>query len=305
MVGSLSLLDRWRAYRRSLGWRQAKAAYTFLSPNLLFVVVFSFLPMVAALCFGFTRYSILQMPAWVGLQNYATMLKDDIFQRSIINTLYFVLVLTPVRLALGLLVAVLLNQKLALRNFFRTVTFVPWITSGVVVSSIFLLLYNPEVGILNYVMRLVGLPPSYWLTDPKTAMPSIIIAALWRSVGWVVILYLAGLQGIPEQYYEAAKIDGAGDWAQFWHITLPSLRPTTLLILVTTMINTFQMFDLVYVMTSGGPMNSTTVMALEIYHNAFLYLKMGYASAQSYVLFAIVAILSYFSFRGFGSDVVE
>lgn len=305
MVARGSLLDRWRVYRRGLGWREAKAAYSFLAANLLFVVVFSFIPMVVALYLSFTRYSILKPPVWQGVQNYLTMLNDDIFKRSIANTLYFVLVITPVRLALGLVIAVLLNQKLRLRSFFRTVTFVPWITSGVVVSSIFLLLFAPEGGILNHILRLMGLPPSYWLTDPKTSMPSIILAALWRSVGWVVILYLAGLQGISEQYYEAAKIDGAGEWAQFWSITLPSLRPTTLLILVTTMISTFQMFDLVFVMTVGGPMNSTTVMALEIYNNAFLYLKMGYAAAQSYILFIIVAVLSFFSFRGFREDDAE
>ena len=305
MVSSVRFVDRWRTYRRSLGWRQAKWAYLFLAPNLIFVGIFSFLPMLIALYFTFTRYSILQAPVWAGLQNYAAMLKDSVFQRSIANTLYFLAVITPVRLLLGLAVAILLNQKLALRSFFRTVTFLPWITSGVVVSSVFLLLYNPDAGILNYLLKLIGFKGSFWLTDPSTSMPSIIIAGLWRSVGWVVILYLAGLQGIPEQYYEAAKIDGASDWAQFVYVTFPILRPTTLLILITTMIASFQMFDLVYVMPSGGPLNSTTVIALQIYQNAFLYLKMGYAAAQAYVLFAIVALLSVVTFRGLRSEIGE
>ncbi len=283
--------------RGNTDWRRARWAYVFLAPQLLFVLVFSFVPIVAAFVISFTRWSLLQPPAWVGVSNYLQMFKDDLFVRSIGNTLYFLAVITPVRLVLGLAVALLVNQKLRLRNLFRTITFTPWITSGVVVASIWLLLYSPETGVLNYALRLIGLKGLYWLTDPTQSMPSVIIAALWRSVGWVVIIYLAGLQGIPNDFYEAAQIDGAGPRALFRHITLPLLQPTTLLVLITTMIGSFQMFDLVYVMTGGGPLNSTTVMAHQIYLNGFLYLKMGYASAQSFLLFALVVGLSLITFR--------
>ncbi len=277
--------------------KRALWAYLFLAPNFLFVFIFSFLPILFALFISFTKWTILQPPVWVGLDNYVRMFKDEVFVRSIFNTLYFLAVITPVRLFLGLFFAILLNQQIHFRNFFRTITFTPWITSGVVVASIWLLMYSPETGMLNYILKVFGLKSLYWLTDPGTAMPSIIIAGLWRSVGWVVIIYLAGLQGIPGEYYEAAQIDGANSLQQFRHITLPLLQPTTLLVLITTMIGSFQMFDLVFVMTDGGPLNSTTVMAHQIYQNAFLFLKMGYASAQSFLLFFFIVILSLLSFR--------
>jgi len=282
--------------------QQEKWAYIFLTPNLLFVFLFSFVPVAIALYLSLTRYSILKPPHFLGLANYVAIFRDSVFVRSIGNTVYFLAVVTPVRLILGLVIAILLNQKLVLRNFFRTVVFLPWITSGVVVASIFSWLYDPDVGALNFFLQAAGLRSLYWLTGVTTAMPSIMIAALWRSVGWVVVLYLAGLQGIPLEYYEAARIDGASWWRQLTSVTLPCLRPTTLLIVVTTMIGSFQMFDLVFVMTDGGPLNATTVMAYEIYQNAFSFLKMGYASAESYVLFAIVALLSFVSFRWLRAD---
>ena len=304
----ISLPWRERILRSSqshgVSWRRAKWAYIFLLPNLLLVFIFAFLPILAALYISFHEWSVLQPPRWVGFRNYLRIGGDETFLRSIWNTLYFLSVITPVRLVIGLLIALLLYEPLKLRCFFRTVTFMPWITSGVVVASIWLWLYNPEFGVLNYILSRLGMTGLYWYTDPVQAMPSIIIAGLWRSVGWVVIIYLAGLQGLPEEYYEAAQIDGASTWAQFRYITLPLLRPTTLLILITTMIGSFQMFDLVYVMTDGGPINSTTVMAHQIYHNAFTFLKMGYASAEAYVLFVIVLSLSLISFRWLRSDFV-
>ncbi len=283
--------------------RRALWAYLFLSPNLIFVFVFSFIPMLIAFYFALTKYSMLQPPEWVGLDNFERLLRDRKFMISVRNTLHFLGIITPLRLILGLAIAILLDQRLRFRAFFRTVVFLPWITSGVVVASIWSWLYNVDAGLLNYILRVLGLPTSYWLTHQASAMPSIIIAALWRSVGWVVVLYLAGLQGIPTVYYEAANIDGANAWQRFRYVTWPLLRPTTLLILVTTMIGSFQMFDLVYVMTSGGPLNATTVMAHQIYENAFTFLKMGYASAQALVLFAVVASLSVVSFRWIRSDV--
>ena len=287
----------------SMERRRALWAYAFLTPNLIFIVLFSFVPMLIAFYLAFTKYSILQPPEWIGIGNFEHILHDRTFITSVRNTLYFLGVITPVRLFLGLAIAILLDQPLRFRAFFRTVVFLPWIASGVVVASIWTWLYNVDAGMLNYILSQLGLPRSLWLTGQETAMPSIIIAALWRSVGWVVVLYLAGLQSVPTEYYEAAQIDGAGTWQQFWYVTWPLLRPTTLLILVTTMIGSFQMFDLVYVMTSGGPLNATTVMAHQIYENAFTFLKMGYASAQALVLFAVVATLSIISFRWIRSDI--
>ncbi len=284
-------------------WRRARWAYLFLTPHLLFIVIFAFIPMLIAFYLAFTNYTVLQPPVWIGLKNFERILRDKTFLISIGNTLYFLGVTTPVRLFAGLGIALLLNQELRFRSFFRTVVFLPWIASGVVVASIWSWLYNADAGVLNYLLVKLGLPPSLWLTGQSTAMPSIIIAALWRSVGWVVVLYLAGLQGIPTEYYEAAQIDGASAWGRFRYITWPLLRPTTLLILITTMISSFQMFDLVYVMTSGGPQNATTVMAHQIYENGFTFLKMGYASAQAFVLFAVIAVLSVISFRWIRSGV--
>jgi multiple sugar transport system permease protein len=277
--------------------RRARWAYVFIAPHLLFILVFSFIPMLIAFYLAFTEYSVLQPPRWVGLDNFERIFRDRTFLISVRNTMYLLAVTTPVRLFLGLGIALLLNQQLRFRSFFRTVVFLPWIASGVVVASIWSWLYNVDAGVLNYLLLQFGLPRSLWLTSVDTAMPGIIIAALWRSTGWVVVLYLAGLQGIPAEYYEAAHIDGANAWQRLRHITWPLLQPTTLLILITTMIGSFQMFDLVYVMTSGGPRSATTVMAHQIYENAFTFLKMGYASAQAFVLFAVIAVLSFVSFR--------
>lgn len=285
-----------------LTWRRTVWAYLFLLPNLIFVLVFAFIPTIAALYLSFTKWTLLKPPVWIGLDNYRSLLHDDVFIRSIANTFYFLGVITPVRLVLGLAIALLLNQPIRLRSFFRTITFLPWISSGVVVASIWLWLYNPDFGILNFLLTKVGLHGLYWYTDPTQAMPSIIIAALWRSVGWVVIIYLAGLQNVPQELHEAAMIDGASSWRRFRDITLPLLRPTTLLVLITTMIGSFQMFDLIYVMTNGGPINATTVIALQIYDNAFTYLNMGYAASQAFVLFAVILLLSIVSLRWLRTD---
>ena len=285
-----------------LTWKRTLWAYIFLLPNLIFVLVFAFIPTLVALYLSFNTWSILQPAEWVGLANYRELLEDEIFIRSIRNTFYFLGVITPVRLVIGLAVALLLNQALHFRSFFRTITFMPWITSGVVVASIWLWLYNPEFGILNYMLSELGFNGLFWYTDPEQAMPSLIIAALWRSVGWVVIIYLAGLQNVPQEYHEAAMIDGANSWQRLRHITLPLLRPTTLFILITTMIGSFEMFDLVFVMTGGGPINSTTVMAHQIYENAFTFLKMGYAASQAFVLFSIIMVITLISFKWLRSD---
>lgn len=271
--------------------------YLFVAPLICGLLLFTYGPVLAAFGLSFTKGDYISTPKWIGLENYANLLREDLFWKSLKNTLYYVVGVVPAGMVLSLLLALAMNQKLRGIVIFRTIFFLPSITSSVAISLMWLWIYNPEFGVLNFLLKQFSVKGPAWLSSPTWAMPAIIIMAIWRGLGYNMLIYLAGLQGIPEVYYEAAEIDGAGKLAQFWYITVPLLSPTTFLLLILGLIGAFQVFEYTYVMTGGGPVYATLTLVLHIYNNAFRNFQMGYASALAYVLFFILLGLTLIQFR--------
>ncbi|MCX6045455.1 MAG: sugar ABC transporter permease [Chloroflexi bacterium] len=271
--------------------------YTFIAPLLIGLAIFTYGPVLAALGLSFTKGDYISTPKWIGLDNYRDLLKDELFWKSLQNTLYYVVGVVPIGLALSLLLALALNQKLRGITFFRSIFFLPSITSSVALSLMWLWIYNPEFGVLNFLLKQIGIKGPAWLSTTEWAMPAIMIMSIWRGLGYNMLIFLAGLQGVPEVYYEAADIDGAGAWSKFLHITVPLLSPTTFMLLILSLIGAFQVFEYTYVMTQGGPLYSTLTLVLHVYNNAFRSFKMGYASALAYVLFFILLALTFIQFK--------
>lgn len=286
--------------RRPLALREGATAWLFLGPSLLHLLLFSIGPILFALWLSFHQWSLVD-PArpFVGLENYARLLEDAPFWRSVLNTALYVL-FVPVAMVVALGLALLVNRRFRGVRFLRTVFFLPYITSFVAISLTWRWMYEPDFGLLNNVLRRVGLGELPWLTSPATALPSLMLMSVWMYAGYMMVIFLAGLQSIPETLYESARIDGANAWQRFRRITLPLLRPTTLFVLVTMVIFMFQVFTAVYVMTEGGPLGATDVIVYHIYRNAWEYLRMGYASAMSWVLFAIVFAITLVQLRWLG-----
>ena len=272
----------------------------FAAPWLAGLAVFIVYPILASLYYSFCSYDAIRPPRWVGLRNYQQMFFDDpLFWKALGNTMYMVAVGLPVGLVAGLAVALLLNQKVRGIAAYRTLYFLPSITPVVATSVLWLWLLNPEIGLVNTVLGKFGVAhPPLWLQDPGWSKPALILMGLW-GVGGSMVIYLAGLQDIPEALYEAARLDGAGTLAQFRHVTLPMLSPVILFNLIMGLIGTFQYFTQVYVVTggTGGPEDSTLFFALHLFNRAFTDFRMGYASAMAWVLFVITMIAALLIFR--------
>jgi multiple sugar transport system permease protein len=248
----------------------------------------------AALALSFTDFDIyavgdLANTRWIGLRNYQQLLATPLFWQALRNTFYFALVGGPISIAVSLAAALLLNQKLLrFRTFFRTIYFVPFVTTLVAVAIVWRYLYHPQYGLLNYALGFLGIRPIDWLGDPRWAMPAIILMAAWKNFGYNMLIFIAGLQSIPDELYEAADLDGAGPLRRFRHVTLPTLAPTFFFVGVVTMIGYFQLFAEPYVMTSGGPLRSTTSLVLFMYEEGFRWWRMGAAAAIAFVLFLVI-----------------
>lgn len=268
-----------------------------LAPNIIGFLMFMLVPMVATFVLSFTKYDMLTTPKFIGLSNYIEMVKDPIVREVTWNTLIYTVLTVPVGMCISLLLAVMLDQKIAFRRFYRAAFFLPAITSMVVVAIVWQWIYNPDYGILNFVLSLFGIKGPKWLLDAKTALLSIAIVGIWKNAGYNMIIFLSGLQGISTSYYEAAELDGANKFEQFRYITLPMLTPTTFFIFVMSMISSFQVFDQVMLMTKGGPGRSSSVLVHYLYQNAFQYFKLGYACAIAYLLFFIVMGITLFNMR--------
>ncbi|WP_100408041.1 carbohydrate ABC transporter permease [Bacillus solitudinis] len=264
----------------------------FLLPNLLGFLFFIGVPIVASLGISFTEWDLLSSPEWVGFDNYVALMSDRDFWAALGHTFYFIGGYLPLVIVGALAIALILNQKIKGRTFFRAAYFVPVITSWVAVSLIWKWLFNPNYGLVNYALSWIGITGPAWLQDPSWAMPAVILTSAWKDLGFVMVIYLAGLQGISSSYYEAANIDGATSWQKFRHITLPLLSSTTFFVTVISLINSFQVFDQIMIMTDGGPAGSTSVIVERIYNHAFRYFEMGYASAISWILFVIIFIVT-------------
>lgn len=266
----------------------------FLLPSLLGLIVFMIIPMISSLGLTFTDWDPL-LPNkfnFIGLQNYATLLKDEKFKAAFIHTLTFIVGYIPLVLISGMAVALLLNQNIKGMKFFRGAFFIPVISSWVAVALLWTWIFNPQYGLVNYFLGLIGITGPAWLYDPNWAMPAIILTSVWKDTGFVMVIFLSGLQNLPPEYYEAASLDGAGRWQSFTHITLPLLSPVIFFALVISLINSFQVFDQVWIMTQGGPAGATSVIVEQIVNNAFRYGKMGYAATLSWVLFLIIFVIT-------------
>lgn len=269
----------------------------FLLPALIPLLIFRIFPMIASLWVSMTKWNLLRAPEFLGIDNYVNVLTDAKFHKALWNTLYYMVGYLPLVLVGAIVIAVLLNSKLKGASFFRGIYFLPVVTSWVVVALLWKWLLSPQGGMVNYVLSLVGIDGPGWWTDPNWAMPSIIIASVWKDLGFNMLILLAGLQSIPEHLYEAATIDGATRWEKLRYVTLPLLTPSILFAMILAMIGAFQVFDQVWVMTEGGPAGATTVVMEQVVKNAFKYGLMGEASAMSWVLFAIILLFTVFQLR--------
>ena len=269
------------------------SAMLFLSPTLVIFTAFILFPVFFSFYLSFHSWNMFSGDTtFVGLENYSRMFQDAEFWQVLGNTAVYTFGTIPINMALSLWVAYLLNKKLKGKKFLRTAFFAPVIISPVAAAVIWRWMYDPNFGLVNYLISFLGIGSINWLNEPTAAMFALIIMGVWKTFGINMILFSAGLQGIPDNYYEAAELDGAGKWAKFYHITIPMLAPTTFFIMIMSMISSFQVFDIVYVLTSGGPMGSTKVLVFYVYEYAFKFFEMGYASAISYFLFAVLFILT-------------
>jgi multiple sugar transport system permease protein len=274
--------------------RRPSAAWCLVAPALVTIAIFFVVPVAAGLLLSFTDFDVYAVAdpdrlRFVGLANYAALVHDERFWIALRNTLYFVLVGGPLSVAVSLGAALLLESRLTRwKGVFRTVYFLPVVTTLVAVAIVWRYLYHPRGGLLNHVLGLVGVGPIDWLGDPRWAMPALILLALWKNFGFNMLIFVAGLQAIPERLYEAARLDGASSWQQLRRVTLPMLAPTFAFVGVLTMIGYFQLFAEPYVMTQGGPASSTLSVVLLMYEEGFRWWNMGYGAAIAFVLFAII-----------------
>ncbi len=286
----------------------------FLLPALIILFIFRFLPIILAFVISFFDWGISGKGDFVGFKNYLQIFNDKTFYQALLNTLWYVITVLPGTIIISLIISILLNQKIKFKGFFRTTFFLPEVTSIIAISFVWKWIYHPQIGIANYLLKLVGISPLKWLEEPRgifeilfnidlpkifegpsLALFSLSIMTIWKSLGYNVIIFLAGLQNIPEHYYESAKIDGASRWQSFRYITLPLLSPTTFYVFIMTTITSFQVFAPVWMMTgppAGGPLGTTNVIVYYLYDMAFNYGKYGYGTAIAFILFLIILFLT-------------
>jgi multiple sugar transport system permease protein/alpha-1,4-digalacturonate transport system permease protein len=286
-----------RRRRGRLAWRNTVVGWSFLLPNFVGFAVLTLVPVVLLFYYAFTSWDVFGGAEWTGLANFRQLLHDHSFWTALENTLYYTVAHIPLTLAASLGLALLLNRRLRAVAFFRTVAFFPYITSIVALAQVWNMLFSPGYGPIDEILRALGVhhPPG-WTTSATWSMPAVIIVGTWREMGYYMLLFLAGLQTIPGHLYEAARVDGANAWQRFRAVTLPGLRPTTFFVTVMLTIGSFKVFDLILVMTNGGPGQSTLVLSQFIYQKGFVDNEFGYASAASVVLFLICLLVTVVQF---------
>lgn len=273
-----------------------------VAPSLAHIGLWTALPVLATFALSFTDYSIFDPPRWIGLDNYVEIVGDPVFRKATWNTILYTFWTVPVSMALAVVIAVMLNQGLRGQTWFRAAIFLPQVTATVAIGMVWLWIFNPQQGLLNAALEAVGISGRAWLVDPQTALGSVILVGIWQGIGLKMLIYIAALQNIDESLYEAAEVDGASIFRQFWSITLPMLKPATFFVFVISIIGAFQVFDQIYILTDGGPANATTMMTYEVYRSAFQDFRMGLASAQSVALFAFLLVMTLISRRATRSD---
>lgn len=275
--------SRWTPSRR----KRLTKGLVFISPWLISLLVFTVYPIAASLYYSFTQYDIVRPPIWIGLSNYIAMASDDIFLKSLKNTTWFVVFGVSGQLLIAFALALFLNMNLKFRSLFRAIFYLPVIIPVVATGYVWRWILNVRVGLLNYLLGLLGVNPVPWLADPEWARRSLLLIHYWLC-GTAMVIFLAALQDVPQSLYEAARIDGANRWNQFWHVTLPLCTPAILFNAIMGVIGTFQIFSVVWILTKGGPNFATEFYGVYLYRNAFAYFKMGYASALAWLLALII-----------------
>jgi len=279
-------------------WLYKLEPYFYLAPTIIGLLLFSAGAVIMSFLISFTKWDVINPPKFIGFQNYLIIFQSELFWKIFCNTFYYVILNVPPSIVIPLIIAVLLNQKLKGINIFRSIYFLPVISSIVAIALVWSWLYNPEFGLINYVLKkFFNIDGPRWLEDENWAMPAMVIMNVWKSMGYNMVLFLAGLQNIPDSLYEVSEIDGASGIKKFFNITLPLISPTTFFVFIITIISSFQVFEQTYILTKGGPANSTLTLSYYIYQNAFLYLRMGYSSALSYILFGIIFIITLLQFK--------
>jgi multiple sugar transport system permease protein len=283
---------RWNILKQNL------IAYSFILPNLLGFAMFTLVPMVFSLALAFMNWDGANVVTFAGLDNFRQLIRDETFRIALVNTFYYVIGTVPPTMAASLGLALLLNQRLRGRNFFRTIFFFPYVASLVAVAVVWNMLFHPAMGPVNQFLVSLGVEnPPRWSASVDWAMPTVILASIWRGMGYYMVIYLAALQGIPSYLYEAAEIDGASAWQRFRYVTLPMLTPATFFVSMMLIIASFKVFDLIMVMTRGGPGRATNVLVIHTYNTAFREFRFGYSSAIAMVLFVIVLVITIIQFR--------
>jgi ABC-type sugar transport system permease subunit len=282
--------------RKRSRFGQDRIGYALIAPFYIFFTIFIVTPILMNLALSFTRFDLTHI-SFIGFKNYVYLIEDNFFFKALSNTAVYTFFTLIFTMGLSLIAAVFLNERIYLQKAYRTIFFLPHITSMAAVAMVWLWMYEPAQGAFNRVLTLVGIPKLNWLHDAKTALPSLIVMSVWKYLGYNMVIYLAGLQTIPEYLYEAATIDGANSVQKFLRITVPMLRPVTFFLFVTGLINNFNVFEQVIIMTDGGPLNSTTTIVHQVYIRAFYDFFMGYASAMAFVSVIIIGAITFFNFR--------
>ena len=278
-----------RAFAGRIHRRHYLHAYLFIAPVIVLFGLFRVWPSLQTLYYSFFKVELLKgRLTYLGLQNFAALAHDEIFRAATLHTLTYAAAIVPIAAALGMILAVLFNERFPLTELFKAIYFAPMVTSTVAAAVVWWWLYNPQYGLFNVILKLMHLPGQPWLLSSRMALPSVILFSIWKTLGYNLVIYLAGLQAIPREYDEAATIDGAGSLQRFRRITLPLLAPTTTFVFIYNSIFAFQVFDQVYVLTGGGPARATNVVVLELYNQAFQRYQFGYASAEAMVLFVFI-----------------
>lgn len=284
---------------RRVKHRQYLTGYLFLLPNFICFLVFVFVPIIMGLGISFTDYNGFNKFNFVGLSNYAAMFKDEYFRISLKNNILYTLGTVPVTVILALILAAVLNSNIKGKSFLRTLYFFPNISSMVAVGIVWGMLYNPSKGLINGVLGALGVANTpKWLASSSTALLSVMIVAVWKQLGYYMVILLSGMQSIPKSLYESAELDGANAVQRFFHVTIPLLSSTLFMVIILMIIGSFQVFDLISIMTDGGPGASTNVLVYRIYQEGFKYLRFGFASAEAYFLFLIICVVTLLQFIG-------
>lgn len=284
--------------RLPVRWRNNIEGWMFIGPVILGILAFQLVPIGVSIYASLTRWDGMNPPEFTGVENYRRLVtQDEFFRETLQNTIYFTLGHIPLTIIFALALALLCNLNLPGIAIFRTAYFIPSVSNVVAISVVWFWIYQPRSGVLNTALARIGIEGPAWLSDTTWAMPAVILVSVWQGIGYPMVILLAGLQGIPHDLYEAAKIDGASFWNQFWKITIPLLTPTLFFLMITQFISSFQVFGIIYVMTQGGPANATSVYIYYLYQTAFSFGQMGYASAMAWILFTIIAVVTFIQWK--------